>query len=546
MTIPIEIGSAKQRRNGAQERRSPKADDGRPRVQFTNANPHLANESAAACLAEDRDIYQRNAALVRVIRCAEVDSARDCVATGTPQIRNLSPAILSDRLSRLMVFQKFSKREGEWYDATPPSSVVVACSEYGEWPGVPPITGIIETPSMRPDGTIIDRPGYDAATGYLYEPSTKFPAIPSKPTRDDAGRALGALLEPWRDFPFRAEADRYVPIAALLTLVCRPAIRGACPAIVVDACVRGSGKTLITRCVTTLAHGREAALMSFPPESVELEKILASWAIQGANVAAFDNVATTFGGGPLDKVLTCSDRVELRVLGQSLVPSFPWRAVVFATGNNVVFGGDTTRRVLVCRLEPEVEMPEERTDFGIPDLAKWCRENHPRMVAAALTLVRAYVVAGRPKIDLPGWGSFEAWRDLIAASICWAGGADVTKTRPTLSGEDDSELAGLRTIIEMWPLLAPEGMSARAAIQTLYPPVDRHHGREPDRFDALREAIEVATKTKPGSAPLAVGLGNALRRFKGRVVAGQRLETPARLRERNGMHTWIVTKVGAP
>ncbi len=59
------------------------------------------------------------------------------------------------------------------------------------------------------------------------------------------------------------------------------------------------------------------------------------------------------------------------------------------------------------------EHPEERTDFRHPRLLAWVGENRGRILPAALTLLRAYVAAGRPVQRLPGFGSFEEWSDLV-------------------------------------------------------------------------------------------------------------------------------------
>jgi hypothetical protein len=504
---------------------------------------HRVVDEAVRALAIDREIYQRDGALVRVVRVAEPDAARERMTAGTPQIRAIPIPTLRERLTRVVDFQRFDKRSDGWVQTIPPDRVVAAVDARGEWPGVLPLVGVIETPSMRPDGSVLDAPGYDGATGYVYAPQCRYPAVPELPTQADAMRALADLAEPWREFPFRADADRYVPIAALMTLVARPAIRGACPAFLFDASTRGSGKTLLARGATTLAQGRESALMSWPPDDTELEKVLGAYALRGASVITFDNVTGTFGGGSLDKVLTCADRTELRVLGVSEIPSLSWRAVVLATGNNVVVGGDTTRRVLVCRLEPDVERPEERTGFAIGDLPAWCREHHPRLVGAALTVLRAYVVAGRKDMNLAGWGSFEAWRDLVAGALVWAGAPDVMATRPTLAGEDDGETAALRTIVELWPMLAREGATVRTIVQALYPTLHRGEERPPDAYDGLREALEtLAPPRRPGEAPSTQKLGYALRRFKRRVVAGRYLDTGG-AGERAGKGGWVVREV---
>lgn len=519
----------------------PKRDD-RDVIRLTS-DLHVGVDEAVEALAADTDIYQRDGALVRVVRVAESEAARERTTVGTPQIRPTSLATLRERLTRVARFERLDARSNEWVPTVPQDRVVSAVHARGEWPGVRPLVGIIETPSMRPDGTLIDVAGYDPNTGYVYAPQNKYPAVPSRPSKDDAARALAALLEPWSDFPVRGEPDRFVPIAALLTLVARPAVRGACPAFLIDKSTRGSGGTLVARAVTTLAHGREASLMNWPTDPVELEKILGAYALRGAPVIVWDNVVGTFGGGPLDKVLTCADRTDLRVLGQSTVPSLSWRAVTIATGNNMLIGGDTTRRTLVCRLEPQCERPEDRTGYTIGDLIGWCRVNHPRLVAAALTVLRGYDVAGRPDMALAGWGSYEAWRDLIAGAIAWAGGANVMETRPTLAGEDDSDTAALRTITELWPLLAPDGTAIRAAVAALYPN-DRGRGESmPDGYDGLREALEtLAPPARPGMPPSSQRLSYAFRRYRRRVIGTRYLDNGG-TGERGHVASWRICEV---
>lgn len=502
---------------------------------------HRVVDESVAALARDGEIYQRDGRLVRIVHVAEPDAKSERTAPGTPQIRTLPIATLRERLTLHAKYVRKDARSGDWKRSQPTAAVVAAVDARGEWPGIRPIVGVIETPSMRPDGSVIDVPGYDAATGYVYAPQRRYPAIPERPTQSDAMRALADLAEPFQDFPFRADADRYVPIAAILTIVARPAIPGAVPSHAVDKSARGAGGTLQLKAITTLAQGREAALMSFPPDPIELEKVLGAYALRGASVIAFDNVAATFGGAALDKCLTASDRVELRVLGVSEIPSLHWRAVVLANGNNTVFGPDTGRRLLVGRLEPDVERPEERTGYAIPDLPAWCRQHHPRLVAAALTLLRAYVVAGRPDQGLAGWGSFEQWRDLIASAIVWAGGADVMRTRPTIAGEDDSDTAALRRIVELWPMIAPEGATVRTVVSSLYPTLMRGEQRSPDGFDELRDALEtLSPPRRPGDAPDTSRLGRALARYRRRVVGSKYLD---HVGSHAGIATWKVCEV---
>src|SRR5262249_18040134 len=150
-------------------------------------------------------------------------------------------------------------------------------------------------------------------------------------------------------------------IAAILTVLARPAIEGACPAFLFDATTRGSGKTLQADAVSAVALGRSAARKSYPVEAEAMGKILASYAVAGARLILFDNVTREFGGGELDQAITARDAVELRVLGRTEVKRLLWNAVIMASGNNIALCEDTVRRVLIARLESTEENPEDRT-----------------------------------------------------------------------------------------------------------------------------------------------------------------------------------------
>jgi len=513
--------------------------DDRPRIMIT-ADLHSTVAQAVATLEGDTEIYQRDAQLVRVVRVADAEHEREGMATGSPQIRALARATLRERLSAVGRYLKPVKNK--LVAVEPPQSIADCVAARGEWSTVRPITGVIETPSMRPDGSVIDAGGLDAATGYLYMPSRQFPAIPAHPTIDDARAALCDLIEPFAEFDFASDAARHVAVAAILALVARPAIGGPVPAFVFDASAAGSGKSLIAATITTLAHGRAAGVKTWPNDDEgELEKVLGGYALRGTQVVLFDNLRSAFAGGAIDKTLTAHDRVDLRVLGVSEVPTLQWRAVILATGNNIQIAGDTPRRVLVSRLEPMCERPEERTGFQIPRLADWSVDNHPRIVCAALTLLAAYNAAGRPAQDLGGWGSYEKFRDLIVAALVWAGAPNVMSCRPTTLGQVSDELAVLGVLLAKLPEIAPDGISARDLIARLYPPertrtINNGFDPPPDGWDNLREAVETLAPPNRGQPPNPLRVGNALRVHVRRVVDGRYLDPNP---DRDKISRWI-------
>ena len=340
--------------------------------------------------------------------------------------------------------------------------------------------------------------------------------------RRETARAAAELEHVFVDFPHASPAHRSTSLAALLTLVARPAIEGSTPAFVFEASTRGTGKTLQADVVATIATGRASAKMGFPPDPAELEKVLGAYALRGALLVTFDNVVTPFGGGPLDRCLTAVDTVELRVLGRSEIPSMRWRAVVLATGNNVEIVGDTSRRVLVSRLVSPLEHPEDRAEYAHHPLLPWVAQERPRLVRAALTLLRAFVVAGRPQHHRP-WGSFESWTALVADALVWAGAASPLETRPTVEGDADPERAALLGLLDGWPRLDArgEGLTAKQVIETLFTAERLRGEAPPDGFDDLRELIESITSAPPGKAPSPRRLGDFLRHRRDRVVGGR-------------------------
>ncbi len=509
---------------------------GRPVVRISH-ELHNDVDLAVRALADDGDIYQRDGDLVRVLRTDTIDAERGIIE-GTPVIRAMKEATLKERLTRAAIFERWDGRGGAYRRTLPPDSVVRAVHGRGAWGGFRTLFGITETPCLRGDGTILDRPGYDPATGLLYVPSQRFEPVPEAPTQADAMRALLRLTDVFHDFPYASEGARYVPIAMLLTLLARPAIRGACPAFIFDASTRGAGKTMQVDVVLIVTTGRSAPKLSYPAgNEEELEKVLSSCALCGSNVVAFDNVTGAFGAGPLDKVLTADDEVALRVLGKSELRNLRWRAVVTVTGNNVALAADTARRCMISRIEPPSETPEDRTDFRHPDLIGYARSHRSELVQAALTVLRAFVAAGRPGADAFNWGSFTAWAKLIPAAIAYAGGANVLDTRAVRLGVEEPEVEALRVVLSQLPQLAPEGITTKSLIELLYPPERVRGQAAPDSWNDLREAIEVFAPTPSGKAPDPRRFGAAIRKFKGRIVGGHKLDGVTAM---GGVLRWVV------
>lgn len=522
-------------------------DDSRPTIAIDTDLERMANETIAA-LSGDGRTYQRSGELVHVTwapapRKEAESKAREYapLAEGSPVIRTLGLPTLRERAASGVRWVKLNA-DGDPRPTLPPAEVTSAVHSRGQWTGIPPLEGIAEAPFMRPDGSLVQSPGYDEATGFLYVPNATFPIVPDRPSREQAAAALATLVDLYVDFPFVDEASRMVPIATQLAIQVRPAIEGPIPAMGYDAATKGTGKTKAAAAAVTIATGRPPSPATFPGGrngQEELEKMLGAYALAGAPIVFFDNVpvGVPFGGAPLEKVLTAPGRVSLRRLGASETPELPWNAQVIATGNNIAVADETARRVFVARMVSDLERPEERTGFKY-DLDQHVRENRPALVAAGLTIVRAYVAAGRPDTGTIELGSFEAWSRLIPRAIVWAGGADIMGARVVARGDGDDDAAVLASILAHLPRLVDghaSGLTTAAILDALYPAP--RPDEPPDGWEELRRALESASESKPGTRPDARRLGTYL--------AGQRDKTISLGEGRRARLVIVSTKANA-
>ncbi len=508
----------------------------RARVQVT-PNQSETNAAVVQVLAVAKGLYQRNQRLVRVI---EDDSEEYSGAI----IREMPAAALQSLISEHVHFWRLAadgKGEDDglqWREAEchPPEWCVRYVHAAGEWPGIAHLTGIIETPAVRPDGSIIQEPGYDHATGFYFAPSEAFPAVPSTPTHADAQAALRLLREVFQDFPFKSGADRDVPIAAVLTLVSRPAVKGAVPAFLLDASMSRSGKGFITNVISLIALGRSFAPMNYPSSKSEQEKVLSGYALRGVPLVCFDNIeSAVFGGGPIERAVTAEDRIALRVLGRSETPEVAWRAIIVGSGNNVECTRDMSARIMRARLEPNCERPEDRApnEFAHYPLLPWVKAERARLVTAALVIVRAYFVAGQPRpVNARPIADFAAWARVVRDALVWAGGEDVAVTRAE-AARTDTHGSALATVLGRMLELDPRGrgLSAREWLGKLNPSTATP-GTKLAMLDALEELCPKEVTAR--------AFGLVLRSAAGRIVGGLKLTKPGT--DSQGVR-WCVVRV---
>jgi putative DNA primase/helicase len=262
---------------------------------------------------------------------------------------------------------------------------------------------------------------------------------------------------------------------------------------------------------SVIATGRRASVLSLGHDDAEAEKRLGGVLLAGDACILLDNIERPLGGDLLCQVTT-QPSVRLRPLGTSGVVSVPTHALLLATGNNLSIVGDLKRRVMLVRLDAQVERPEQRT-FARNHLEDvYARRGE--LIRAALTIPMAYLNAGAPPLDgLTPAGSFEQWDRMVRRPLVWLGLPDPLLASETLR-DDDPELASMRALFAAWrELFKDKSVTVAEVIEA---GMDRGAmSGSPVNAD-LFDSLQVACAEKPNARRL----GNWLRYRQNRIVDG--------------------------
>lgn len=487
-------------------------------IQVAQADgPRIVRE-ADELLRLHHEVYQRGGQLVRVTDNAIVP------VTG-PWLRN--------HLETIASFRTFDGRSKSWRRADCPGELHTRLMHNrGAW-SVPELTGVIRAPILRPDGTLVSSPGFDEATGLLLlsDHPDNWPRIPERPSDFDVRAALKTLWEPFEHFPFASALDRGVHLAACLTAVQRSTLNTA-PGFAWDAPQAGSGKTKAAQAVGWLA-GIEVPASPWAIEPEEQRKSLMSSLLAGVPALLLDNINGRLASDALCAILTGAQFCD-RKLGVSEQVTVPTRVLVLATGNNIAIDGDLARRILPIRLDHGVEAPD-KLEFSFCPVARM-RERWLYYRAAALTVLRGFVVAGMPANGTGSTGSFEQWDRLVRQCVVWV------RDQKLASFEIDDPAKA----VDRNQSNNPDAMKLRALLNAWY----EAHGDKPMTVQealnlanpsefSIHEAFHAACDEIAGErgAINPRRLGRWIEGRQGRLADGKRI---VRCSDRGGRATWKV------
>ncbi len=391
------------------------------------------------------DLYQRAGMLTRTTRIAQ-----DLLEHGFKRpagcltLLPVTADFLLWRMNQLIQWEKHGPDGVRPADA-PRALAGMLLDLAGHW-RFPYLNGVIECPTLRADGTVLIKEGYDQTSGlYLDSGGMEFDPIPDRPTKAQAQRALDDLRDVLKDFPYEADQDRAVTVSGILTVPVRHGLNTA-PLHAHSATRPGSGKSLQVDIAALIATGRTAPAMSQATDETEEEKRLVGILLSGTPLALIDNVNRPLGSDRFCSVLT-QQTYKGRVLGLNKNPELPCRLTWFATGNALTLMDDMNDRAIMGFLNPATERPEQQAFDR--DLYQWIPERRHRLASAVKTVLRHYVVMDFPDQKLTPFVRFNDWSRLVRGALVYLGEADPVLTQERLRDRDPVR-TGLGALLEAW------------------------------------------------------------------------------------------------
>lgn len=339
---------------------------------------------------------------------------------GLPQVAvPLTPTSTQSLLAKHTTVQRPRARGEGTEEFTPSAATLAAVLSGTEWPNLSPLRGIIGAPTLRPDGTLLQRPGYDTSTGFYLAPRVDLGPIPDKPSAREVREArrflLGSLLG---DFPWVAPADKANYLALMATPLLRPALRSLVPFAIVTATMPGSGKTILTSGIGLLVGQR---VLTWTHSDEELRKAITAVLLDQCGVVVFDNLqeGSVIDSPVLARLIT-EPRWSDRGLGGNHVVTIPNDRLWLATGNALLVGGDMASRSVLVRLDPKRPDPERRTGFAIENLDSWILDptNQKIVLRHLLVLILDWTSHGMPSArDAPAMRQFTRWAQTLGGLL---------------------------------------------------------------------------------------------------------------------------------
>jgi hypothetical protein len=534
------------------------AEDIRPEIILRTGRLHEARLDTIAELVKAMEAAGDTVLLNHKGTCSDVFIHREKVVKGTfeqpagmAQIRRTSESLIRLTLSQYLNFlSERQDKDGELIARTTDAPLALVKAVGDEPSGLIQLHFLAHGPYINfKDKVLVNRAGIDKHTcRYLVnEVEGLEELIPDSPTRADAVLAVGKLWNAVKEFPwlynhqerFQIEdnmrneggsrEDRIINQSFIkwLCLLVAQAVRlelDTVPLGLITANTPGLGKSYLAHAIPLILFGRTASVTTLPEGSNmqnrgdELRKRIISQIEGGETFTLIDNVSRTsgadFSSPELEAFITSSDFSDRQLGSNTKKAGGRHRMQIVVTGNGTSPGEDLADRTLFVKLESNE--PNRRHHFTPTngDFLEYCRQHRKELLAATLTIVKAWLVEGSPKPHTAnGFGSFPDFNRIPIAMIHWTTGIDPLDGRLDDIRESDTKAQSRAALISNWnELLGTEPLTCGQILERIKSPsLGNTYGSE--QISAFKEALlELVPGTfRVDDLPAAKQLGRALR-----------------------------------
>lgn len=473
----------------------------KPTIRVIAGEIHRVVDAAERELANSRRFYQRGGLIVTVTTDP---------GTRETRVQEVSQPALVRALAGVATWERFDGRAEDWVRTDPPARHSAVLFDAIAYHHLPVLNGLTRQPYLRPNGSLMTMAGYDAVTGMFGVFDARAFSVADNASRADAEKALLVLTDLLTEFSFAQDCDLAAALSAMLTAAIRPSLPQA-PLIHVRAHMVGSGKSYLCELITAFATPQRGTPTTFPADDEECRKLLLAELLRSPAVIEFDNLTSDLLAHKSLCTTLTSEYISGRILGVSKTATVSTRTLFLSSGNNVGPIQDMTRRCITIHLSPQCEIPATR-NFKRPDLLRDVLRERSRYVSAALTIVRAWNVADRPKTVCKPLASFGDWSELCRQPLLWLDCADpAASVFEAMTEDPDRET--LARLLNAWKQVFGKNASmVRDAVQQASLMLDDNIELREVLHDIADERGEINRRK----------LGWWIKRHEGRIVDGLR------------------------
>lgn len=423
---------------------------------------------------------------------------------------------------------------------------------YAKWPRskLPRVHALVTLPIVLPGRKILSGRGLDRDQRVIFRIPDALLACMPEPDEVELDYAVDRfdwLVNEWL-VDVSADLAGKAAIIAMAAQTIDRHILPERPAYIVDAGLRGGGKTTVVIMVSMAVTGNRPAAAAWTDKEDERRKGLMAALMSGVPMIPFDNIGrgTHIQCPHIEAALTSAEKTD-RVLQESRVMTVSTASTVVFTGNNIMAAGDMASRILRIGLDVDRPDPENR-EFAHPDPAAWTLKHRGEILNAIYSIL---LVPRSSEDTAHSKTRFKAWQRLIGCPIeivanewlrrqtAEADGAEKIASfsfQSMLRGneDDDPEAEGTRELLEgLWDDFGDESeeqsrlFKAGAVAAVLQGPgkYEPEAGdwagwkAEKDKADALRGSLAAALGSSPITGRLTPNeIGSKLRALAGRPV----------------------------